>query len=351
MGWLDNIFGGLSMPDYDKMLQERLDKEQKEKDEIFDFSKNIDQINKDIAEHNIEHKSAQKTEQKKEAKEEKKKEEKASDGQKIVLDGAKLQCTLCTNPVGDLKVNFDTPTTQGKKTATVKEKDMKSLIFKGNCTKSPQSSSPCASMMQLGKWKDVGTSKVQEQFPLLLKSTIKCNYGGVDIKITDCGQRNEPEDVKPVSKGLKKKKILNATWMCAEMEENINEVYVDDKVSLLVKTRNYEVGETISIKIKEGTGREINEGIKEMTLSGNVKADGYAELKEKVVLEPVTDKPRDKTVKELQKEEAQKNEIYITREGIGYTRSEWKEYQEKWQDEMDKIKADKKKGFWDSIKK
>jgi hypothetical protein len=346
MGWLDNIFGGLSMPDYDNMLQERLDKEQKEKDKIFDFSKNIDQINKDVAVHNIEHKRSQNTAQKKEAKEEKKKEEKASDGQKMVLDGAKLQCSLCANPVGDLKVNFDTPTTQGKKTATVKEKDMKSLIFKGNCTKSPQSSSPCASVMQLGKWKDVGTSKVQEQFPLLLKSTIKCNFGGVDIKITDCGQRNAPEDVKPVSKGLKKKKILNAKWMCPEMEEDIQKTHVGKKVSLLVKTRNYEVGETISIKIKEGTGREINEGIKEMTLSGNVKADGYAELEEKVILEPVTDKPRDKTVKELQQEEAQKNEVYITHEGKDYTRAEWKEYQEKWQDEMDKIKADNKKGFW-----
>jgi hypothetical protein len=339
MGWLDNIFGGLSMPDYDKMLQERLDKEQKEKDEIFDFSKNIDQINKDVAEHNIESKRSQNTVQKKEAKEEKKKEEKASDGQKMVIDGAKLQCTLCANPVGDLKVNFDTPTTQGKKTATVKEKDMKSLIFKGNCTKSPQSSSPCASVMQLGKWKDVGTSKVQEQFPLLLKSTIKCNYGGVDIKITDCGQRNEPEDVKPVSKGLKKKKILNAKWMCAEMEENINQVYVDDKVSLLVKTRNYAEGETITIIIDDKNGYDAKEGEKELTFTGTVAADGSAELKEQMVIEDVAENPKHKTDKEVQREEAEKSEIYITHEGKGYTRTEWKEYQDNWHDDMERRKG------------
>jgi hypothetical protein len=341
MGWLDNIFGGLSMPDYDKMLQERLDKEQKEKDEIFDFSKNIDQINKDIAEHNIEHKSSQNTERKEEAKEEKKKEEKASDGQKMVLDGAKLQCTLCTNPVGDLKVNFDTPTTQGKKTATVKEKDMKSLIFKGNCTKSPQSSSPCASMMQLGKWKDVGTSKVQDQFPLLLKSTIKCNYGGVDIKITDCGQRNEPEDVKPASKGLKKKKILNAKWMCAEMEENIGSAGDEEKVSLLVKTRNYIEGETITLIIDDENGYDVKKGKKEITLTGTVAADGSAELKEEVVIESVDDKPKHKTDKQLQLEEAEKTETYITHEGKGYTRTEWKEYQDSWHDDMERIKAKK----------
>ncbi|TRX30459.1 DUF4280 domain-containing protein [Flavobacterium sp. ZT3R18] len=333
------------------MLQERLDKEQKEKDEIFDFSKNKDQINEDIAGHNIEHKSSQNTKRKEKAKEEKKKEEKASDGQKMVLDGAKLQCTLCTNPLGDLKVNFDTPTTQGKKTATVKEKDMKSLIFKGNCTKSPQSSSPCASMMQLGKWKDVGTSKVQEQFPLLLKSTIKCNYGGVDIKITDCGQRNEPEDVKPASKGLKKKKILSMAWMYDDMEEKIQKAYVREKISVLIKTRNYKEGEAITIIVDDKNGYDAKDGVKEITFSGTVGADGQAILKEEVELEDVAEGPKHKTDKELQREEAKKTEIYITREGKDYTRAEWKEYQEKWQDDMDKIKAEKKKGFWDSIKK
>jgi hypothetical protein len=341
MGWLDNIFGGLSMSDYDKMLQERLDKEQKEKDEIFDFRENKDSINEQIQQSNVEEVRSDNKEEKEKKKEEKKKEEKAADGEKMVIDGAKLQCTLCANPVGDLKVNFDTPTTQGKKTATVKEKDMKSLIFKGNCTKSPQSSSPCASVMQLGKWKDVGTSKVQDQFPLLLKSTIKCNYGGVDIKITDCGQRNEPEDVKPVSKGLKKKKILNAKWMCAEMLENIDSAGDEEKVSLLVKTRNYNEGESITIIIDDENGYDVKKGKKEITLTGTVAADGYAKLKEEVVIESVAENPKHKTDKQLELEEAEKAETYITHEGKGYTRTEWKEYQDKWHDDMERIKAKK----------
>jgi hypothetical protein len=341
MGWLDNIFGGLSMPDYDKMLQERLDKEQKEKDEIFDFRENKDSINEQVQQSNVEEVRSDNKEEKEKKKEEKKKEEKASDGEKMVIDGAKLQCTLCANPIGDLKVNFDTPTTQGKKTATVKEKDMKSLIFKGNCTKSPQSSSPCASVMQLGEWKDVGTSKVQDQFPLLLKSTIKCNYGSVDIKITDCGQRNEPEDVKPVSKGLKKKKILNAKWMCAEMEEDIQKTHVGKKVSLLVKTRNYTEGETITIIIDDKNGYDAKEGEKEITFTGTVAADGSAELKEEVAIENVADNQKHKTDKELQREEVEKTETYITHEGKDYTRAEWKEYQDKWHDEMERIKAKK----------
>jgi hypothetical protein len=50
-------------------------------------------------------------------------------------------------------------------------------------------------IMQLGDWKNTGTSLIQDQPPVLLKSTIKCNYGGVDIKITDCGQKCEPEEI------------------------------------------------------------------------------------------------------------------------------------------------------------
>ena len=130
-----------------------------------------------------------------EARKENEAEEKAEDGLKHVIDAAKIKCDLCVTPEGDLKVNFDTPTIQDKKTATIKEKDMTSLIFKGNCKKSPYSNSPCASVMQLADWKNTGTSLIQDQPPLLLKSTIKCNYGGTDIAITDCGQKCEPEEI------------------------------------------------------------------------------------------------------------------------------------------------------------
>ncbi|NRS90771.1 ribosomal protein L12E/L44/L45/RPP1/RPP2 [Flavobacterium sp. 7E] len=339
MGWLDSIFGGLSKPDYDKMLKERLEKEQIEKDAIFDMSKNVDQINKRTQNNAIAERKSKNDAHKEEAREERKKEEKAADDLKLVLDTAKLQCDLCVNPIGDLKVNFKTPTIQGKKIATVKEKDMKSVMFKGNCKKSPQSASPCASMMQLGDWEDVGTIKVQDQFPLLLKSTIKCNYGGVPIKITDCAQVNEPADIESTPKEAKKeKKILNATWMCAAMEEEIKEATIGDKVTLLVKTRNYKEGETLSIIIDDINGYDVKEGEREMTLTGTVGADGSAELKKQVVIEDFTEIVKHKTDKELQQKEAQKNEIYVTHEGKGYTRSEWKEQQENWQDEMDAAK-------------
>ncbi|MGM5629766.1 DUF4280 domain-containing protein [Apibacter raozihei] len=111
----------------------------------------------------------------------------------LVIDGAELECSLCTAPKGILKVNFDTPSTQEKKTATIEEKSSFSLIFTGNCKKSPNCSLPCKAAMTLGDWKKTGMMKVQERPPLLLKSTIPCLYGGVEVKITDSGQVNEPE--------------------------------------------------------------------------------------------------------------------------------------------------------------
>ena len=121
--------------------------------------------------------------------------ENAEDGLKFVIDGAKIRCDLCTVPDGDLKANFNTPSIQDKRVVTVVEKDMTSLIFKGNCKKSPYSSSPCASVMKLTDWKDPGTVYFQDELPVLLRSTIKCEYGGIDIKITDCGQRNLITDI------------------------------------------------------------------------------------------------------------------------------------------------------------
>jgi hypothetical protein len=295
MGWLDSIFGGLSEPDYNKMFEERMMKEQQEREIVFDYSKSTAEIKEWDKERSVSIKKSENKEHKEKARKEKKKEEKAAADLKLVIDGAKIQCTLCANPIGDLKVNFDTPTIQNKKTATVKEKDKKSLIFKGNCSKSPQSSSPCASVMQLDKWKDVGTSKVQDQFPLLLKSTIKCNYGGTDIKIIDCGQKNEPSPVetkgapvpKDTSKILKNKEIISAVWMNADMNSEIKTASIDEKVSVFVKTKNYMEGDIVSLEITEVDGKDVTKGVKKVMISGIVKADGSAELQEKIEIELV----------------------------------------------------------------
>ena len=127
---------------------------------------------------------------KKEWAKERTKKEKAKKNLRLVVNGAIIQCNLCSIPIGTLKVTYDTPSIQGKKTATVKDNDKLNLDFKGTCTQSPNATAPCAGVILPAQWQDTGSFLVQDQSPLLQKSTIKCLYGKTDISIKDCGQRN-----------------------------------------------------------------------------------------------------------------------------------------------------------------
>lgn len=135
---------------------------------------------------------------------------KSDQKQKLVVDGAKLQCNLCSNPQGILKVTYDTPSIQGKLAATVVDNGKPNLLFAGTCSKSFNSSAACASVIQPDKWQNTGSFKMQDESPLLLKSTIKCLYGGVDIQITDSGQRNNFAYDLPYE------------WKKADVQEEIN---------------------------------------------------------------------------------------------------------------------------------
>jgi Rhs element Vgr protein len=147
----------------------------------------------------------------------------------------------------------------------------------------------------------------------------------------------------------KEKKILNAKWMCGEMENDISNAFVGDKVSLLVQTRNYEEGESITLKVKEKNDGDVKEGEKEITLTGKVNAEGFAELKEEVEIEKSKEEEQKKEQQEVQKkleEEKKATEIYKTYEGKDYTFNEWKKYEQKAYDEYRKQKERKSKGFW-----
>jgi hypothetical protein len=181
---------------------------------------------------------------------EREEEEKAEDDLKLVIDTAKLECKLCSNPKGFMKVNYNTPTIQEKKTATVKEKSPQSLVFMGTCSKSPQSSSPCASVMQLGEWKDIGTSKSQDERVLLKKSTIKCNYGSIDITITDSGQINEPETIDTTEAPVPLNSILGIQAIALITpsksytgEFGIDYCEMDDKFEKIVKFQGTDISD------------------------------------------------------------------------------------------------------------
>ncbi len=218
----------------------------------------------------------------KKVREKEKEKEKAEEDQQFVIDGAIIECKLCTVPVGMLKVNFDTPTIQNKKTATVKEKDSKSLIFMGTCLKSPNAAAPCAGVMQLGEWKDVGTSLVQDQKPLIKKSTIPCNYGGSTISIIKSGQINVPSQLESIVKT--EKEIISAVWLNPETNEEIKDASKGDSVTILAKTKGYKPGETIFLDITEQDGGDVTEGTTIITVSGKVKPDGSAILTKSINL-------------------------------------------------------------------
>ncbi len=205
-----------------------------------------------------------------------KEKDKTEEDQQYVIDMAIIECKMCTVPIGMLKVNFDTPTIQNKKTATVKEKDSKSLIFMGTCLKSPNAAAPCVGVMKLGEWQDVGTSLVQDQKPLIKKSTIMCNYGGSKIKFLKSGQINVPSAIEPVDN---KKEIISAVWINHETKEEIEEGDVGDEVNILVQTKNYNEGDIVFLDITEKDDGEVKDGKTIITVSGAVKADGSAELK------------------------------------------------------------------------
>ncbi|MFV0507002.1 MAG: DUF4280 domain-containing protein [Bacteroidales bacterium] len=201
----------------------------------------------------------------------------ASDDVKFVIDGAKLECQLCTNPEGTLKVLLDTPKTQDKRTATVAEKDSNSLVFMGNCKKSPWQSTPCKVAMQLTEWQDIGKGLYQDNAPLLLKSTIICAYGGVPIKITDCGQRNKPQKVNTESAPLpihEDARIIDFYYTDKDGNCDVELTYGDD--AFLVLETEGMIGEVISIKQSEGTidflydGKRIkNNQIKDYKIQSN----------------------------------------------------------------------------------
>ena len=80
----------------------------------------------------------------------------------------------------------------------------------------------------------------------------------------------------------KEKQIVSVKWMDDIMENDIQQAHRGSKSSLLVYTRNYEEGETISLKVKDKNDKEIKDGQKELILSGTVNKEGFAELKEAV---------------------------------------------------------------------
>lgn len=80
----------------------------------------------------------------------------------------------------------------------------------------------------------------------------------------------------------KEKQLVSIQWMDDVVENNIQQSHRGNKVSVLAYTRNYEEGETVSLKVIDKNGKEIKDGQKELILSGTVDKEGFVTLKEAI---------------------------------------------------------------------
>ena len=111
----------------------------------------------------------------------------------------------------------------------------------------------------------------------------------------------------------KEKHILSVEWINNDIEQIIDTAYIGEKVSLLVKTRNYEEGETLSITIKEKDGKDVADGNKELVLTGTVDKEGYAVLKKGVDIQ-YSEREIQKKLEEQREKEVKEAESKRSRE-------------------------------------
>ncbi|WP_051891263.1 hypothetical protein [Chryseobacterium sp. JM1] len=117
------------------------------------------------------------------------KKDKNEEGLLLAIHGAKIKFNA---HLGEFKVLNDVPTTQGKLTGTVVEKQIPNFTFYDGFK-----------MISLTAWQDFGTAKVQDNYVLLKKSTlpgIGKMPGNIPpetgkIEFVTSGQINEPESV------------------------------------------------------------------------------------------------------------------------------------------------------------
>jgi hypothetical protein len=132
-------------------------------------------------------------------------------------------------------------------------------------------------------------------------------------------------------------------------EEN-NSLVDDSKhfvdMNLIVHTRNYEAGESITITINAEDGEPIADGLTELSLTGTVDENNQVVFKEPFKNYSLYLMNEDDTET---KNEEDENAVYRTYEGKDYTKNEWIEFEQKEWEAYQKRRQQNstpKKGFW-----
>lgn len=179
---------------------------------------------------------------------------------KYVCDGAKILCKLCSNPIGNIIVTSNTIKLQDNLYSTEADKQKNNLLFKGTCSKSPNGSAACTSVIAPVKWKNTADAKIQNNKALLDNSTIQCAYGGVDISILDHAQRSIPIVLMPLQSPTispdEEPQITNITWLNV-YGEPIDKIESNSIIWVKTETINIPAGSKVQCKMTDSQKKDI----------------------------------------------------------------------------------------------
>jgi len=102
-------------------------------------------------------------------------------------------------------------------------------------------------VISLGQWENCSETKINDDNALLVKSTIKCNVSGEDIKIVDSGQKADLTEIEPITSPLMN--VYDAYWIDKDHREQ-RDFYQDEPVTLYIQMQNYSPGEKAEFHIE-----------------------------------------------------------------------------------------------------
>ena len=262
---------------------------------------------------------------------------------KYVVKGGKVQCQYASPPTADIVViDAGRVSLQDKLMATNKDTNGKvNFNFTGVCNHPSQQKPsspppPCKAVINLGQWENCSETKINDDNALLVKSTIKCNVSGEDIKIVDSGQKAELTEVEPVTSP--EMNVYDAYWIDKDHNEQ-RELSMGEAFQLHVEVQHY----LPNTEIKFHFENTDNGSCQIPDVSGIVDKNGIVKIKD-FQLKPTeptstkTDKPKKATTDKTNS--PKKETIKITGSSPYCTVEEWafiKVNQEKnsWHDPVD----------------
>lgn len=115
------------------------------------------------------------------------------------MDGARIKCSLCSKPEGELKVTSNTLNLQEMLWANINDTNgAQNLIFNGVCNHSRYGDKkpPCQSVIQLGGWTNPASAIVQDAPGVLKESQNFCTiHDNQAIEIVHTGQTTTPTNL------------------------------------------------------------------------------------------------------------------------------------------------------------